>query len=91
VFGVYLSVERGEMPTAETRAAEAEAQRQQWRYSSGDIDCDQGARQALRLDPARKYYSVAVYFRTRKDAQKFVDLYEPGVVGIAPVTIFCAD
>jgi hypothetical protein len=91
VFGVYLSVERGETPTAETSAAEAEAKRQQWHHSGGDIDCDQGAREALRLDPARKYYSIAIYFRTREDAQEFVDLYEPGVVGIAPVTVFCLD
>ncbi len=91
MFGVYLSVERGAAPTAETRAAQAEAERNKWPFSGGDINCDQGAREALRLDPARDYYAVAVYFVTREDAQRFVDLYEPGVVGIAAVKVFCAD
>ena len=91
MFGVYLSVERGMAPTAETQAAQAEAERNKWPFSGGDINCDQGAREALRLDPARDYYAIAVYFATRDDAQRFVDLYEPGVVGIAPVTVFCAD
>lgn len=91
MYGVYLSVERGASPTAETRAAEAEARRHNWPYSGGDINCDQGAREALGLDPARDYYAIAVYFATAQDAQRFVDGYEPGVVGTAAVKVFCAD
>ena len=37
------------------------------------------------------YFSEVVYFRTRQEAQQFVDAFEPGVVGTAQVTIYCAD
>lgn len=57
----------------------------------GDIDCDQGAREALGLDPDRDYYAVALYFPDRPTAQQFVDAYEPGVVGIADLTTYCLD
>ena len=53
-----------------------------------DINCDQGAREALRLTPGVDYFVEAVYFLTRQEAQQFVDAFEPGVVGTAFVTVY---
>lgn len=42
-----------------------------------DINCDQGAREVLRLRPGVDYFEEAVYFRTRQEAQQFVDAFKP--------------
>lgn len=57
----------------------------------GDIGCTTGAREALGLDPGKSYEAVSIFFTTQADAQEFVDLYEPGVVGTALVTAGCMD
>lgn len=57
--------------------------------SGGELACDSGAAEALGLDP--QMLGVAVYFRSAADAQTFARMYEPGVVGTAPVTLFCLD
>lgn len=93
VFGVYLAVERVERspgPDAQQAIADAAAVGYDVELSP-DIDCDRGAREQLGLDPARDYSAVVLYFETRALAQQFVDLFEPGVVGTAAVTLFCLD
>jgi hypothetical protein len=56
-------------------------------YSSGDTGCSRGAREAL---PRLGQYAVSVEFATRADADRFAALYG-AVVGIATVTVYCAD
>lgn len=89
-FGVYVAVERD---SAAPELARAEEDLRRVGYSPGpgapDINCDHGAREALGLTPGVDYFSVAVYFRTRHEAQQFVDAFEPGVVGTAEVTVDC--
>lgn len=93
VFGVYLAVEHSQTapgPKAHQAVADAAAAG----YETGvgtDISCDSGAREQLGLDPTRDYAAVVLYFRTQEDAQRFVDLFEPGVVGTAQVTVMCLD
>ena len=91
-FGVYLAVER--TPTApELAQAKEELRKVGYSVRRGvtDISCDQGARETLGLAPDVDYVAVVVYFRTEQAAQQFVDAFQPGVVGTAPVKIFCRD
>ncbi|HEX2023493.1 MAG TPA: hypothetical protein VHF00_02220 [Acidimicrobiales bacterium] len=91
-FGVYLAVERTRTAPELARAKE-ELRRAGYSVPQGvtDISCDQGAREALGLAPDVDYVAVVVYFRTEQAAQQFVDAFQPGVVGTAPVKIFCRD
>jgi hypothetical protein len=95
-FGVYLAVVRdqdgGPTPADEAKlaAAKTEAARLGYDVQRG-LSCDDGAVAGLGLDPSRNYDSVQVYFATAADAQQFVDLYQPGVVGTAQVQTFCLD
>ncbi|HWI03330.1 MAG TPA: hypothetical protein VNT52_05800 [Acidimicrobiales bacterium] len=94
VYGVYVAVKR--TPSA-PELAQAKRDLTAAGYSgytqpgAGDINCDQGAREALRLDPRRAYHAVAIYFRTVQEAQQFVDAFKPGVVGTAQVKLYCRD
>jgi hypothetical protein len=92
-FGVYLAVERKEnSPGPDAQRAMTDAAAVGYDVAlSPDIDCDQGAREQLGLDLVRDYSSVVLYFETRALAQQFVNLFEPGVVGTAAVTLFCLD
>ena len=94
-WAVYLAVERDENlrdgTTPKLTKASADAEAAGYDPGSGDVDCDTGAKAALKLDPARKYTGVSVYFKTEADARRFVALFEPGVVGIARVQTGCAD
>ena len=56
-------------------------------YSGGDTACNRGATEAL---PQLQEYSLSVEFASRADAQRFADLYGP-VLGIASVSVYCAD
>ena len=87
-----VAVERTSSAPELTRAKEA-LQKAGYRVYPGatDINCDQGAREALRLTPSVDYFVEAVYFLTRQEAQQFVDAFEPGVVGTAFVTVYCRD
>ncbi len=57
----------------------------------GSIGCSDGATAALGLDPATVDTVVDVYFGTEEEARRFAALYEPGVLGVAPVTAYCLD
>ena len=91
-YAVFVAVERTSSAPELTRAKE-ELQKVGYTVYPGatDINCDQGAREALRLAPSVDYFVEAVYFLTRQEAQQFVDAFEPGVVGTAFVTVYCRD
>ena len=91
VFGVYLAVAKGEKATAATKAAEAEAARNDWMYAVGELGCDRGAAKALGLDPNAEYFRVAVYFATQAEADRFAEAYEPGGAKVAKATLYCLD
>lgn len=94
-WAVYLAVERDENlrdgTTPKLAKAVSDAEAVGYDTGTGDVDCDAGAKAALKLDPARKYTGVALYFRTEADARRFVALFQPGVVGVARVQTGCAD
>lgn len=56
-------------------------------YSGGDTGCSRGAKEAL---PQLGQYSLSVEFATRPEADRFATLYGK-VIGIATVTVYCAD
>lgn len=99
VWAVYLAVARvgddgrpddpaGDLDRARRQAAAAGYE---GAIGGGQVECDRGAREALRLDPGRDYYTVSIFFATRADAEQFVAAYEPGVVGTAEITAYCLD
>ncbi|MDQ4057648.1 MAG: hypothetical protein M3124_00825 [Actinomycetota bacterium] len=90
-FGVYFVVTENGAGDSKIRAAESDLRNLGFEPSVGGIDCDSGAKEALGLDPSRSYTDVALYFASRADADMFVTLYDPGVVGTAKVKAFCLD
>lgn len=91
VFGVFVAVERTQSAPELARAREELRKVGYAGSDGGDVNCDQGARETLGLAPDVPYFTVAVYFRTRQEAQQFVDAFRPGVVGTAEVTSYCRD
>lgn len=89
-WAVYLEVARSGTEQAELQAALASAQSVGYGAGIGG-PCEDGAVEALGLDPGTSYEAVSVFFDTESDAQSFVDLYQPGVVGTAFVTAYCLD
>jgi len=98
IWAVYLALSRvdasGKAEEPE-QLARAEQQARAVGYEddigNGDLGCDVGAREALRLDPDRDYRGVSIFFDTQAQAKQFVDAYEPPVVGTARVTAYCLD
>lgn len=92
LFGVFVAVERT-TTAPELAGAKEDLRMAGYRVAPGatDINCDHGAREALGLTPGVDYFVEAVYFRTRSEAQQFVDAFVPGVVGTAEVTAYCRD
>lgn len=88
---VYLAVSAGSSVTAENRQAESAAKALGYQAGTGDVDCDQGARQALGLPETGSYLVTSVLFTTDAQAQTFVAAYQPEVVGTAQVELFCLD
>ena len=86
---VYLAVARDGEDPSELDAAAASAE--QVGYTPNRGLCEDGAREALGLDPAIAYDAVSIFFDTPELAQQFVDAYEPGVVGTARVVALCLD
>jgi hypothetical protein len=58
-------------------------------FSAGQISCDQGAAEALKVDPAAS--AVGVYFASKADAEAFAKLLPKPAAGIAKIKIACAD
>jgi hypothetical protein len=89
-WAVYLELSRGDTELAELQRAYQDVQRLGYGAGIGDL-CATGVHEAFGLDPDISYQAVSVYFDTRQQAQRFVALYEPGVVGIAHITAYCLD
>lgn len=89
-WGVYLAVDDGTAPARLTTAADA-ARQVGYAPAVGDVSCDDGVVEGLRLDPAKTYSAAVLYFPAPEDAQVFVDRFEPGVTGTAQVTTYCLD
>ncbi|MBO3102501.1 hypothetical protein [Cellulomonas fengjieae] len=88
VWGTYVAVvDSFDSPAAV--AATARVTELGYAPSGGEIACDQGAGEALGLPP--ETLVVATYLASKEDAELFAQLYGPGAVGIAEVTLFCLD
>jgi hypothetical protein len=98
-WGLYLLVVPVSESAADTPEFQAAMQAaQDAGYSQGDgysgIGCDQGAREALGLDPNTEYISPAVYFASEDLANQARAAFEArgqNVTGIAHVTTYCLD
>ncbi|MBO3086095.1 hypothetical protein [Cellulomonas fengjieae] len=88
VWGTYVAVvDSFDSPAAV--AATARVTELGYAPSGGEIACDQGAGEALGFPP--ETLVVATYLASKEDAELFAQLYGPGAVGIAEVTLFCLD
>jgi hypothetical protein len=91
-WGVYLAVATEyDAPAIVDATAKVEGLGQGYRPGNGELGCDQGAAEALGFDPDALLYAAALYFADEASAHRFVDLYEPEVVGIAEVQTYCLD
>jgi hypothetical protein len=88
LFGVYWVA----ASLAELSPVEGRLQALGMPASSGDLDCDQGARRWLGV-PATITSRVAVYFGTERDARAFAQRVpvRPGPHGHAAATLYCLD
>jgi hypothetical protein len=88
LFGVYWVA----ASTAELSPVERRLQALGYPPSSGDLDCDQGARRWLGV-PATITSRVAVYFGTERAAQTFAQRVpvRPGPHGHAAAILYCLD
>lgn len=97
-WAVYVSVVRlatdgstGALDQARLAAAVQSLEAVGYQAASGPLGCDAGFKEGLGLLPDRDYAGVPLYFATAADAQRFVDLYQPGVVGTVQVQTYCLD
>jgi hypothetical protein len=91
-WAAYLAVaDRYDDPSFEQAAAPVRAIGYTNVGSGGQLACDQDATTALGLDPEVDWYGTALYFPSEELAQRFVDLYEPEIVGVAQVQTYCMD
>ena len=88
VFGVYW------VASSSTQLAPVERRLRALGYqpSSGDLDCDRGARRGLGV-PAAITAKVAVYFGTEQDARAFAEgvQVQPRPNGHAAAILYCLD
>ena len=88
LFGVYW------VAASSTQLAPVERQLRSLGYpaSSGDLDCDRGARRGLGV-PAAITAKVAVYFGTEQDARAFAEgvKVQPRPNGHAAAILYCLD
>ena len=88
VFGVYW------VAASSTQLAPVERRLRSlgYRPSSGDLDCDRGARRGLGV-PAAITAKVAVYFGTEQDARAFAEgvAVQPRPTGHAAAILYCLD
>jgi hypothetical protein len=87
-WGVYLAVMTSPDDPAYVQSG---TRLEQFGYfpSEGDVSCDEGAAEALGLEPNVLVRSV--HFDSREDAEAFVALYGDDILGIAQVTTYCLD
>ncbi len=90
-FAVYLAVVKEGGSDEAAKVAESSAKAVGYETGTGEIDCEQGARAALKLDKTAGYSGTSIFFATAAQAKQFVDAYEPGVVGTAKIIAYCLD
>ncbi|WNB84559.1 hypothetical protein [Cellulomonas sp. ATA003] len=88
-MGVYLTVVESFDAPALTATDERLRELGYQPGGHGELACDQGAAEALGLDP--QTIAASVYFASEADARRFAEAYGPDVVGVAAVTVFCRD
>ena len=88
LFGVYWVA----ASSAQLAPVERRLRSLGYRPSSGDLDCDQGARRGLGV-PADITARVAVYFGTEQDARAFAEGVQvrPRPTGHAAAILYCLD
>lgn len=86
-YGVYLVVAAEGAP--ELLATATELEERHIISSMGALGCDQGSAEGLGVDP--ELHGVSVLFETREAAERFAATLSTPPVGIAQVTIYCAD
>lgn len=100
-WAVYTWVVEGAQDDA-AAAKERERMRDLGYGGGGDLDCDRGAREAVReqaegfeVRDDAKYTAVAAYFETEAQARRFVEVDRehggPEPVAVARVTTYCLD
>ncbi|MCB9612793.1 MAG: hypothetical protein H6722_10120 [Sandaracinus sp.] len=87
VFAVYVVV--ADPGAAALEEAAAPLREQALHVSVGELGCDEGAAEALGAAP--EAHAVSVTFDTREDADAFAATLSEPPVGIARVTVRCAD
>jgi len=91
-WAVYLAVGSPDSEWDMHMLGETESYLQGQGYTGsgiGSVGCDQGAAEALGVDPQDN--RVAVYFDSAARAQEFVAVYDRQDVGSAEVTTYCLD
>lgn len=86
-YGVYLVVAAEGAPELAATAEDLEERHIIW--SMGALGCEQGSAEALGVDP--ELHGVSVLFETREAAERFAATLTTPPVGIAQVTVYCAD
>jgi hypothetical protein len=92
-WGAYLAVAPA---FGDPALAEAAARAQAVGYTNvsdtgNQLACDDGAIEALGLDPEVDWYATALYFASEADARRFEELFEPEIAGVARVQTYCMD
>lgn len=88
VWGTYVAlVDAFDTPAAD--AASARIAELGYEPSGGEVGCDRGAAEALGVPESALV--VATYFTTKEDAELFAEMYGPGTLGVAEVTLWCLD
>jgi hypothetical protein len=92
-WGVYLAVGHA---SDDAEIEEAVRQAAQVGYSAvvGDIACDGGAMEALKLDEFDYWTGATLYFRTQAEARTFAASYTAEVAkpkGVVKVKVGCLD
>ena len=93
VWAVYLALAHSSDDPALDKAVQAGA-RVGYTAIKGDLACDQGAMEALKVDPYDFWSAVALYFDTQEKARTFIRSYRASggtVVGSARVALGCLD
>jgi hypothetical protein len=93
-WALYLAVARDfNIQAPEIRRAQQDARDSGYNVTdAGDLSCDQGAVEALGLDPQGNWVGVALYFPDEESAQAAREAFEArdvAVAGIASVTVTC--
>ena len=93
VWAVYLAVAHSSTDPVIDVALQAAAS-VDYAAVTGDVACDQGALEALKLDEHDFWSAASLYFATKADAADFVASYQAEgntVVGSAKINLGCLD